>query len=224
MWEPPEFVSDRDTRDGGLGVQPAPGDAFLDDETGRTRSELEAVQLQLRSTTEQLETTNQLLDMTNDELRQTNAELDSMNHELEATNEEFAVINGELYRRTDELNDLNSLLAALVGSLDRPVVVVDGQARVRVWNQRATELWGLADDGGDAEHFATLDAALPVEQLRRPVRACLAGQEGVDIDLDATDVRGRPVRGRVEVRPLRSFDGSIVGAVVMASPVGAPPT
>ena len=75
---------------------------------------------------------------------------------------------------------------------------------MRVWNAQAEELWGLRADEAEGQHVLDLDIGLPVEQLRQPhPRRCwqrLGDRE--ELELDATDRRGRAFRCRVTVLPL----------------------
>jgi two-component system CheB/CheR fusion protein len=156
--------------------------------------ELEAAYQELQSTNEELETTNEELhstveelETTNEELQSTNEELETMNEELQSTNEELQTINDELRVRSDELN------------------------RILVWNPRAEDLWGLRSAEVEGTHFLNLDIGLSVEQLRTPIRACLAGDApSHEITLPAVNRRGRaihcktfiyPLVGRADVRP-----------------------
>ncbi len=53
------------------------------------------------------------------------------------------------------------------------------------------------------KNFLNLDIGLPVDRLRAPIRACLAGESDfLDLSLDATNRRGRPIQVRVTCTPL----------------------
>jgi two-component system CheB/CheR fusion protein len=140
-----------------------------------------------------------------------------MNEELQSTNEELETINDELRQRTDDLNDLNSFLESILASLQSAVIVVDRDVRVQIWNHEAAELWGLRDEEVEGEHLMNLDIGLPVEQLNQPIRACLTGEveEEVAIDLDAVNRRGRAIRCRTVISPLRGAEEQIVGAILL---------
>jgi two-component system CheB/CheR fusion protein len=83
--------------------------------------------------------------------------------------------------------------------------VVDRDLHVRKWSRRAEDLWGLRSEEVIQKNFLNLDIGLPVERLRTPVRACLAGEtEFLDVTLDATNRRGRAIQVRVTCAPLTS--------------------
>jgi len=182
----------------------------LQEEVHRASQELETALEELQSTNEELETTNEELqstveelETTNEELQSTNEELETMNEELQSTNEELQTINEEARERGDQLGELNSFLESILTSLRSAVAVVDRDLHVRKWSRRAEDLWGLRSDEVLQKNFLNLDIGLPVERLRAPIRSCLAGEaEFLDLTLDATNRRGRPIQVRVTCTPL----------------------
>jgi two-component system CheB/CheR fusion protein len=187
-----------------------------------SRRELEIAYEELQSTVEELETTNEELqstneelETTNEELQSTNEELETMNEELHATNEELETINDELQQRTDELNGVNAFLEAVLASLAAAVVVVDRDLRITAWNDAARELWGLHSAEVHGQHLLNLDIGLPVDKLRTPIRAVLAGDDGKVLALDAVNRRGKAIRVSTSFAPLTSNGGTVRGAIVM---------
>jgi two-component system CheB/CheR fusion protein len=187
------------------------------------RRDLELAYVELQSTIDELETTNEELQSaneelqtTNEELQSTNEELETMNEELQSTNEELETINTELRQRGEDLNHANSLLKSILGGLRVGVAVIDRDLRVMVWNERAEDLWGLRADEVRDRHFLNLDIGLPVDQLRQPLRACLAGESPQErVVLDTRDRRGRPLRCEVTCTPLLNPEREIRGAIVL---------
>jgi two-component system, chemotaxis family, CheB/CheR fusion protein len=192
-------------------------------ELTRANEDLEAASEELQSANEELETTNEELqstieelETTNEELQSTNEELETMNEELQSTNEELEAINEELRRRGAELNLANAYLEAILSSLRGGVAVVDRDLHVHIWNHRAEDLWGLRSDEVVGKHLLNLDIGLPVEQLQKPLRACLGGQSGhVEAILDATNRRGRAMRCRITVTPLAGTASEVQGAILL---------
>jgi two-component system CheB/CheR fusion protein len=81
--------------------------------------------------------------------------------------------------------------------------VVDRDLHVRKWSRPAEDLWGLRSDEVVQKNFLNLGIGLPVERLRTAIRSCLAGDADVlDLTVDATNRRGRPIRVRVTCTPL----------------------
>lgn len=54
------------------------------------------------------------------------------------------------------------------------VVVVDAEHEVQLWNDTATDLWGLRGEEVDGRSFLELDIGLPIEHVRDSVRAALS--------------------------------------------------
>lgn len=177
----------------------------------RAHSELETAHEELQSTSEELETTNEELqstveelETTNEELQSTNQELETMNEELQSTNEELQTINDELRRRGDDLNAANEFFTVVLTSLNAGVVVLDQDLVVRAWNRRMEDQWGLRTDEVVGKHFLGLDIGLPIDGLAASLRGSLAGEPEVERHVDAIDRRGKAVKCKVVISPLRS--------------------
>ena len=192
----------------------------LQQDLKRHREDLETAYEELQSTNEELETTNEELqssieelETTNEELQSTNEELETTNEELQSGNEELETMNEEMRIRTSELEEARTFLEAVLGSVAAGVVVLDGQARVRSWNQGAQELWGLRADEVYQHEFFALDIGLPTEELRQPVETCLADKAQTGpIGVSAVNRRGRAMKCAVSCSPL---DGQNEGVVLL---------
>jgi two-component system CheB/CheR fusion protein len=179
--------------------------AHLQDELLRSRQELETAYEEVQSTNEELETTNEELqstveelETTNEELQSTNEELETMNEELQSTNEELETINNELRQRTDELNDVNAILETVLTTLRFGVAVLGADLVIRVWSDRAEDLWGLRAEEAVGRQFMNLEIGLPIDRLRPVLRACLSdGSKPEEVTVDAINRRGKAVRCRV---------------------------
>jgi two-component system CheB/CheR fusion protein len=195
----------------------------LQAELEKSRQELETAYEELQSTNEELETTNEELqstveelETTNEELQSTNEELETMNEELQSGNEELQTINDELRERTDEVNRAKAFLESIMASLHAAAVVVDPNFNILMWNTEANELWGLREDEVQHRSFMSLDIGLPVEQLRTPVWAVLAGRTTFqEVVLEATNRRGKAIQCRVTCTPLVGADGEAQGVILL---------
>jgi two-component system CheB/CheR fusion protein len=197
----------------------------LREELEHTNQQLEAAYEELQSTNEELETTNEELqstveelETTNEELQSTNEELETMNEELQSTNDELQSINEQLHASTELLDEANAFLETVLASLRAGVAVVDNDLRIRSWNHRAEDLWGLRSAEVVGQHFLNLDIGLPFEQLRPLLRAAsVPDGGGAEITLDAVNRRGRTISVRVACAPLHSQrDGHVNnGAIVV---------
>jgi two-component system CheB/CheR fusion protein len=193
----------------------------ITDEHLRSTRELETAYEELQSTNEELETTNEELqstveelETTSEELQSTNEELETMNEELQSTNEELETVNVELRQRSEELKRVNTFLESILGSLRGGVVVVDRDFQIMIWNPKAENLWGLRQEEVRGRNLLNLDIGLPVTQLKPCLRGCLSGEVPYQqVDLDATNRRGKPIICRVTCTPM--VDGADVEGVIL---------
>jgi two-component system CheB/CheR fusion protein len=201
----------------------------LQRELEHANQELETAYEELQSTNEELETTNEELqstveelETTNEELQSTNEELETMNEELQSTNEELQTINEELRQRSDELNTVNAFLESILTSLRGGVAVVDQDLKVLVWNQHASDLWGLRSDEAIGHHLLGLDIGLPIERLKQPLLESLNGSRSfIELQVEATNRRGRTIQCRVTCSPLLGAQQQVRGVIIMMEDLDA---
>ncbi len=199
----------------------------LQQQVTHAKHELETAHEELRSTVEALETTCEelqstveALEATNEELQSANQELETMNEELQSTNNQLRAINSELQVLTDELDTMNLFMDAVLASVHVGVVVLDADTRVRIWNGRSEDLWGLRAPEVLGEPFLTLDIGLPVGSLTALIRACITGSNGLgEAVLDCVTRRGRQIRVRVTCAPLIGAGAPRQGAILLMEEV-----
>ncbi|XVV09015.1 CheR family methyltransferase [Actinoplanes sp. CA-131856] len=197
----------------------------LKDELEHANQQLEAAYEELQSTNEELETTNEELqstveelETTNEELQSTNEELETMNEELQSTNDELQSINDQLRISSTQLDEANDFLETVLTSMQAGVAVVDPDLRIRMWNSRAEDLWGLRSSEVIGQHFLNLDIGLPIDQLRPLLRGALGpGGENAEMQVDAVNRRGKAIAVRVACTPLRRHEGGArpEGAIIV---------
>ncbi|MGK5685399.1 CheR family methyltransferase [Actinoplanes sp. URMC 104] len=194
-------------------------------ELEHANQQLEAAYEELQSTNEELETTNEELqstveelETTNEELQSTNEELETMNEELQSTNDELQSINDQLRISSTQLDEANDFLETVLTSMQAGVAVVDPDLRIRMWNRRAEDLWGLRSGEVIGQHFLNLDIGLPIERLRPILRGALGPDaDSSELQVDAVNRRGRPIAVRVACTPLRRREGGTQpeGAIIV---------
>jgi two-component system CheB/CheR fusion protein len=187
----------------------------------KTNAELETASEELQSTSEELETTNEELqstveelETTNEELQSTNEELETMNEELQSTNEELQAMNEELRQRGEELLEVSTFFGSILATLESGIAVLDRELLVRAWNPRMEELWGVRADEVEGKPFIALDIGLPIDQLAGTIRHSIATGEDGERTLDCTTRRGKPLRCRVRVTPMKAAPGKGVTLVI----------
>jgi two-component system CheB/CheR fusion protein len=198
----------------------------LQEQLTRSKQDLETTYEELQSTNEELETTNEELqstveelETTNEELQSTNEELETTNEELQSTNEELQSTNAELRDSGEALNHVNRFLESIMRGIRGAVIVVNKELHVIAWNHRSEDLWGLRADEVRNQNVFGLDIGLPIEQLRRPIRACLTGEnELTELSLTAMNRRGKAIECKVTCTALRSKT-DVQGVIILVDEI-----
>ena len=135
-----------------------------------TGEELQSANEELETTNEELQSTNEELETTNEELQSTNEELETTNEELQSLNEELENMNEELERRSRELNELTSRYAETLRLMPWPVLLVDKEEKIQLWNGAAQRLFGV---GPTSVVGVSVDQLPMSDELRKSiVRRC----------------------------------------------------
>src|SRR4029077_21195148 len=110
----------------------------------------------------------------------------------------------------------------ILGNIRLGAAVLDADLDVRVWNERAAELWGVRSDEVLGESFFDLDIGLPVKELRPMIRSVLRGKPSHDEKIVAAITRrGKRIRCRVAATALaaRGRAGGVVLVMEDQKPV-----
>lgn len=158
---------------------------------------------------EELQGAYEELQSSNEELQSTNEELESTKEELQSTNEELATINDELARSNAQLAEANSDLANLHDSIDIPLVMLDGDLRLRLFSPAARGLLNLID-GDLGRPLTDLNPTLRMPELAPRIRQVIRSDEPAAFE--AQDAAGRWYS--VRIHPYRDGSGRSTGAVL----------
>ena len=183
--------------------------AKLEAELASTREYLQSLVEEHGRTNEDLASANEELVSSNEELQSLNEELETAKEELQSANEELITINDELHSANQQHHKANGDLVNLLDTVDLPVVILDVERRIRRFTPRARSLMNvLPSDVGRAID----DIKLNVEVQDLDERVAKAIATGVVDDSEVTDKSGR--WHRMQIRPYKSPDGTIDGALV----------
>ncbi len=191
-----------------------------------TIEQLEATGEELQSANEELETTNEELQSTNEELETTNEELQSTNEELETTNEELQSLNEELENMNQELETRSRELNALSGRYEEtlrrmpwPVILVNRDLRIQLWNNAAQKLFGVSETSVVSVELSKLptDSALMKNLLRR-CRAVLEGNKTLTIRDQKLRTAGGSTSFDVQFTPASRNENEVDGVLMMFGP------
>ena len=96
------------------------------------------------------------------------------------------------------------------------VVVVDKEFKVLVWNDRASDLWGVRPEEARGSHFMSLDIGLPIGDLRPAIKAVLNdGAEQHQLIVPAVNRRGKPFECRLTLTPLMGGQRESAGVILL---------
>ena len=132
--------------DGGI-AEPRAGDegraSELERELSATREHLQTVVEELETSNEELQSVNEEMQSGNEELQSTNEEMETANEELQSSNEELLTVNEELQSKTSELSQALGDLENIKNALPAPLLVVDRNGRLTLYNPTAQQLFAL---------------------------------------------------------------------------------
>jgi len=188
----------------------------VEKENVRLRQELAATREYLQSIIEEQESTNQSLQVANEEILSSNEELQSTIEELETTqeelqasNEELHTINEEMRSRNQELNGLNNDLYNLLSSINIPIIMLDGELRIRRYTPQAQGIFNIIPtDVG--RPFSDIQPKIFIPRLR----------ELIEEVIDTLVVKEQEVQDgknhwySLRIRPYRTTENQIDGVVM----------
>jgi two-component system, chemotaxis family, CheB/CheR fusion protein len=181
--------------------------------------ELQSANEELETTNEELQSTNEELETTNEELQSTNEELETTNEELQSLNEELENMNDELERRTRELNELTARYAETLRGMPWPVLMVDREERIQLWNTAAQRLFGV---GATSVVGVRIDQLPISSQLRssivRKYRYVLANRKAMVLRNEEFETQ--KIKGTFDLHftPIGRDSGQLDGVLVMFGP------
>jgi two-component system CheB/CheR fusion protein len=190
---------------------------FLERELAASRDYLQSVIQELEAANEELQSANEEILSSNEELQSTNEELDTAKEELQSTNEELNTVNEELHGRNEELSRVNSDLLNLLGNVHIAIVIVGADMRIRRFTPMAEKVLNLIPTDIDRS-IGHINPNIEGANLEQMIAECI----------DSISPHEREVRDRqgrwysLRVRPYRSADNKIEGAVVALFDIDAP--
>jgi two-component system, chemotaxis family, CheB/CheR fusion protein len=181
----------------------------LQQELTTTREYLEAIIEERESTNQALQVANEEILSSNEELQSTNEELETAQEELQATNEELHTINEELNSRNSELNQINNDLQNLLSSINIPILMLDGELRIRRFTALAQHIFNLIPtDLG--RPFSDIQPNIAIPDLGASIQTVI--DTLTTIEREVQDRTGHWYSLRI--RPYRTSDNRIDGVTI----------
>ncbi len=181
----------------------------LESELTHTREYLQSVIREQESTNEQLKTANEEALSSMEELQSTNEELETAKEELQSSNEELITLNEQLQKRNAELGLLSDDLSNVISGVDLPILILDGNRRIRRFTPPAQKLLGLLE-GDIGRPIGNLRIGLDVPDLK-DLMTSIIDQDG-DIKREVQSEAGHWYLMRM--RPFRTAEQKIDGVVI----------
>jgi two-component system CheB/CheR fusion protein len=191
---------------------------------GKTRAQMQALELdllttrtQLRTTIDQLESSNEEMRSANEEYQSVNEELQSSNEELETAkeelqsiNEELQTVNAEMLGKNDALVRLSSDLKNLLDNTQVATLFLDRELSVTYFTPTMTDLFHLRDsDRG--RPVTEIVARMHYPELRRDVANVLSSLVGLEREVHREE---NDAFFLMRIEPYRSVDDVIEGVVI----------
>lgn len=190
--------------------------ARLTQELTATRDYLQSVIEQQEAVNEELQSANEEVQSANEELQSINEELETSKEEIQSSNEELTTVNEELQNRNEELNRVNNDLNNLFSGVHMAIVMVWRDLRIRRFTPLAEKQFNLIAS----------DVGRPISDIKLKFEVGDLTQILMDV-IDSVSVREMEVRDpsghwfQLRVRPYKTFDNQIDGAVIMLTDVDA---
>lgn len=196
----------------------APEVARLKQELGATREYLQSVIEEQEAANEELQSANEESQSHNEELQSINEELETAKEELQSSNEELTTLNEELQTRNQELALANNDLRNLLDSIDIAVVTLGSDLRVRRFTPPAAKVLNLIP-GDLGRPIGDLRPNIIAPDLEQMLQAAVENLSFAERQVQ--DREGR--RYELRIRPYRTAENRIDGAVMTLVENGSPP-
>jgi two-component system CheB/CheR fusion protein len=189
----------------------------LEEELAATREYLQSTIQEIEAANEELQSANEEILSSNEELQSTNEELDTAKEELQSTNEELNTVNDELHGRNEELTRVNADLLNLLASVQIAIVIVTRDLRIRRFTPMAEKVFNLIP-GDIGRPFSQISPNIGSPELLSMITEVI--DNVTPIERTVKDNEGRQYSLRI--RPYKSADNRIEGAVIALFDVDAP--
>ena len=174
------------------------------------------LEFELTSTREELESMIEEMQSINEELQSSNEELETSREELQSLNEELTTSNVQLNEKVRELEQANSDMSNLVGSIDHPTVCLDMDFRIRWFTPASVHLWSLLP-GDIGRPFTDIAPQFDDPDLLRDAQQVLRTSQPADKELEGAQNQSWLRR----IVPYLAPDRQTLGVVITFTDVSA---
>jgi two-component system, chemotaxis family, CheB/CheR fusion protein len=183
--------------------------ARLERELAATRKQIRALVEDYEAAKEEMLAVNEETLSNSEELQSANEELETAKEELQSSNEELTTLNEELQNRNLELGQLTNDLGNLLVGVDIPVVILDGDRRIRRFTQSAEQVFSLIPtDVG--RPFTDIASRLDIANWEELISEAIGQQHFVE--RETRDRQGHWYNLRM--RPYRAGEQKVGGVLI----------
>jgi two-component system, chemotaxis family, CheB/CheR fusion protein len=184
-------------------------------ELGQTKESLQTIIEEQEATNEELKSANEEIQSSNEELQSTNEELETAKEELQSTNEELTTLNEELQNRNSDLSEANNDLNNLIGSFNMPIVMLGNDLSIRRFTPLAQKIFNLIP-GDVGRQISDINSNIALPNLKALVTEVIESLNVKEIEVQDGEGHWYSLR----VRPYRTSDNKIEGAVIVLVDIG----
>lgn len=174
-----------------------------------TKEYLQSIIAQHEAANDDLRYANEQVQLSNEELQSMNEELATAKEELQSINEELMTLNEELGTRNSELNHVNNDMVNLLSSIHVPVLILNGDLRIKRFNSVAEKGFNLIG----------ADVGRPISTIKPNINIPNLEQACLEV-IDTLKSREQEVQDRwgrwysMQIRPYRTTDNKIDGVII----------
>ena len=181
----------------------------LQQELTATKEYLQSIIGDHERTNEELQSANEEILSSNEELQSTNEELETAKEEMQSTNEELTTVNDELNTRNVEVGQVNNDLVNLLNSVQIPIVILDGELRIRRFTPRAERVLNLIPtDVG--RPLSDLRPNIIVPEFERLIAEVMDSLTPKEVEVQDHEGRWHLLR----IRPYKTHENKIDGVIL----------
>jgi two-component system, chemotaxis family, CheB/CheR fusion protein len=136
-------------------------------------------------------------------------ELTAAQEELQTSNEELASVNRMLEERNRELSEANTDFNNLIQSMGMPVIMVDAEHRIRLWNQHGARVFNIRPQD-KLRRLDDLQPRISLPDLNHLLMQVI--DERTPHEMEIQDIDGR--WNLLRIMPYTRADGKPDGAII----------
>ena len=137
----------------------------------------------------------------------------SFNTMTSALKESYAGLEQRVADRTEELRESNQTLRTLIQAAPLPILAIDRDANIRMWNPAAERIFGWTEQEVLGHPLPILFPEGEEEQARAGLERVMGGEALAGLEVRRQKKDGSPVDVGIWTAPLRGAKGDITGVM-----------